>query len=80
MQTPLQLDFWLQSYKGFVNAENNTKQRNFNTVFANFSKQHRRHPTHSSWSCHICVNQEHDKDTSIMAQAIPIGTWVEWSN
>ena len=32
MQTPLQLDIWLQSYEGFVNAKNNIKQRNFNTV------------------------------------------------
>ena len=38
MQTPLQLDIWLQSYEGFVNAKNNIKQRNLNTVFANISK------------------------------------------
>ena len=56
MQTPLQLDIWLQSYEGFDNAKNNIKQRNLNTVFANISKttsptsqkQHRQHPTHSS--------------------------------
>ena len=35
MQTPLQLDIWLQSYEGFDNAKNNIKQRNLNTVFAN---------------------------------------------
>ena len=52
MQTPLQLDIWLQSYEGFDNAKNNMKQRNSNTVFANISKKHPRHPTHSSWSCH----------------------------
>ena len=38
MQTPLQLDIWLQSYKAFVNAKNNIKQRNLNTVFTNISK------------------------------------------
>ena len=27
MQTPLQLDIWLQSYKEFDNAKNNIKQR-----------------------------------------------------
>ena len=37
MQTPLQLDIWLQSYEGFDNAKNNIKQRNLNTVFANIS-------------------------------------------
>ena len=34
MQTPLQLDVWLQSYEEFVNAKNIIKQRNLNTVFA----------------------------------------------
>ena len=34
MQTPLQLDIWLQSYKGFVNAKIKIKQRNLNMVFA----------------------------------------------
>ena len=38
MQTPLQLDIWLQSYEGFDHAKNNMKQRNLNTVFANISK------------------------------------------
>ena len=38
MQTPFQLDMWLQSYEGFVNAKNNIQQRNLNTVFANISK------------------------------------------
>ena len=38
MQTPLQLDILLQSYEGFVNAKNNLKQRNLNTVFANIPK------------------------------------------
>ena len=38
MQTPLQLDIWLQSYDGFDNAKNNMKQRNLNTVFANITK------------------------------------------
>ena len=38
MQTPLQLDMWLQSYAGFDNAKNNIKQRNLNHVFANISK------------------------------------------
>ena len=40
MQTPLQLDVWLQSYKRFDNAKNNMKQRNLNTVFAISQKQH----------------------------------------
>ena len=55
MQTPLQLDIWLQSYEGFDNAKNNVKQRNLNMFFADISK-HPRHPTHSSWSCHIYAN------------------------
>ena len=38
MQTPLQSDIWLESYDGFVNAKNNVKQRNLNTVFANISR------------------------------------------
>ena len=38
-KTPLQLDIWIQSYEGFVNAKNNIKQRNLNTVFANISKR-----------------------------------------
>ena len=37
MQTPLQLDIWLQGYEGFVNAKNNIKQWYLNTVFANIS-------------------------------------------
>ena len=38
MQTPLQLDIWLQSYEGFDNAKNIMKQRNLNNVLANISK------------------------------------------
>ena len=38
MQTPLQVDIWLQSYEIFVNAKNRIKQRNLNTVFDNVSK------------------------------------------
>ena len=38
MQTPLQLDIWLQSYEGFENAKNKMKQRNLNNVFGNISK------------------------------------------
>ena len=38
MQTPLQLNIWLQSYEELVNAKNNIKERNWNTVFANISK------------------------------------------
>ena len=34
----IQLDIWLQSYEEFVNAKNNIKQRNLNTVFANISE------------------------------------------
>ena len=36
MQTPLQLDIWLQSYEGFDTAKNDMKQRNFNTVFCHY--------------------------------------------
>ena len=38
MQTPFKLDIWLQSYEDFVNAKNNIKHKNLNTVFANISK------------------------------------------
>ena len=48
MQIPLQLDIWLQSYEGFVNAKNNIKQRNLNTVFANISKTASPTSAHSS--------------------------------
>ena len=34
MQTPLQYDIWIQSYEESVNAKNNIKQRNLNTIFA----------------------------------------------
>ena len=37
MQTSLQLDFWSQSYEGFVNAKNNIKRRNLNAVFSSSS-------------------------------------------
>ena len=36
MQTPLKWDIWLKSSRPeFVNAKNNIKQMNLNTVFAN---------------------------------------------
>ena len=38
VQTPLQLDIWLQSYEGYDNAKHNMKQRHLKTVFANISK------------------------------------------
>ena len=38
MQTPLQLDIWLQSYEEFVNAKITIKQKNLNTVFDNILK------------------------------------------
>ena len=38
MQTPLQLDIWLQSYKGFVNAKNNIKQKEFEHCFCQYLK------------------------------------------
>ena len=38
MQTPFKLEIWLQSYDEFVNAQNNIKQKNLNTVLANISK------------------------------------------
>ena len=48
MQTPLQLDIWLQSYEGFDNAKNNIN-KGILTLFLPISqKQHPRHPTHSS--------------------------------
>ena len=33
MQTPLQLDNWLQSYEEFVNAKNNIKTKEFEHCF-----------------------------------------------
>ena len=38
MQTPWKLHIWLQSYEEFVDAKNNIKQKNLNTVLANISK------------------------------------------
>ena len=38
MQTPLQLDIWLQSYEGFDHPKNNIKQRNLNTAVPDISK------------------------------------------
>ena len=38
MQAPLKLDIWLQSYEQFIKAENNIKQKNLNSFFANISK------------------------------------------
>ena len=40
MQTPLRLDIsgYRVNYKGFVNAKNNIKQRDLNTVIANITK------------------------------------------
>ena len=38
MQTTLQLDIWLQNYEEFVNAKNNIKKRNWNTVFSQYLK------------------------------------------
>ena len=44
------LDIWLHRYAGFDNA----KTKEFEPLFLPKSqKQHLRHPTHSSWSCHI---------------------------
>ena len=57
MQTPLQLDIWLQSDEGFVHAKNNITH--LNTVFANISKTTWRHPTHFPWSCHIFTTDGH---------------------
>ena len=55
MQTPSQLDMWLQSYEGFDNAKT-IWNKGIWTLFLPISqKQHLRHPTHS-WSCHIYVN------------------------
>ena len=34
MKTPLESDIWLQSYKQFIKAENNKKQKNFNSFLA----------------------------------------------
>ena len=67
IQTPLQLDIWLQSYEGFGNARNIMKQRNLNTVFLPISqKQHPRHRTHSSWSCHIlCFSYDFSKTLTV---------------
>ena len=56
MQTPLNFNIWVQSDEEFVNAKNNIKPKNLNTVFANISTtKYLWHPTHSSWSwSHIC--------------------------
>ena len=59
MQTPLQLDIWLQSYEGFDNAKNSIKQRNWNIVFRNISKPIS--PTSGSFlliMSHICSQLE----------------------
>ena len=52
----------LHSYEEFVNAKNNIKQRNWNTVLPISQNQYRRHPTHSSWSCNIylqhCIGKQ----------------------
>ena len=48
---------WISGYrviKDLTMLKNNMKQRNFNPVLPIPKKQHPRHPTHSSWSCHIC--------------------------
>ena len=61
VQTPLQLDIWLQSYAGFDNAKNNIKQMNLNPVFANISKT--TSPTSDSFlliMSHIRREQVHD--------------------
>ena len=45
----------LQSYEEFVNAKNNI-YKGIWTLFLQIShNQYRRHPTHSSWSCHILL-------------------------
>ena len=55
MQTPLQLDIWLQSYEEFVNAKT-IKNKGIWPLFMPISqKQYLRHPTHSSWSCHMLL-------------------------
>ena len=38
MQTPLQLDIWLQSYEGFHNVKNNMKQKEFEHCFCRYLK------------------------------------------
>ena len=38
MQIPLKLDIRLQSYEQFINTQNNVKQNDFNSFFANISK------------------------------------------
>ena len=38
MQTPLQLDIWLQSNEGFDNAKNNMKQKEFEHCFCQYQK------------------------------------------
>ena len=46
-QTPLQLDIWLQSYEGFVDAKT-IKTKEFDNCFCQYLKNNPRHPTHSS--------------------------------
>ena len=54
MQIPLKLDIRLQDEQ-FINAQNNVKQKDLNSFFANISKkQYLSHLTQSPLSCHNC--------------------------
>ena len=37
MQTPLELNIWLQSCETFINSQNNMKQTNLDSFFTNIS-------------------------------------------
>ena len=67
------INIWLQNYAGFDNA---IKTKEFEPVFLPISpKQHLRHPTHSSWSCH---NYEpHNFRQSGSEQSIQWYSWVQ---
>ena len=46
--TTLKIDVWLQSYDQFISTEDNIKQKNLTSFFANISKnQYLQHLTHS---------------------------------
>ena len=44
---------WISGYRELANAKSNTKQNILNTVLPISQNQYFRHPTHSSWSCHM---------------------------
>ena len=68
MQTPLILDIRLKSYEQFINTQNNVKQKDLNSFFANISIAISATPDSRPWSCHIYFNELH---------CVWIG-WINW--